>query len=204
MLLYDAPNPAPNPRRVRIYLAEKSISIPTQQIAMIKGEHKSPEFLDLYPIGQVPVLALDDGRMIGESIAICRYFEALYPEPALFGRGAVEIAETDMWLRRIELTLGTALRNIWVHTHPFTATVVKHQYKDFGESQRPLAVEAMRRINDTLAAQAFLSGEGFSVADISLLATVDFGTFIGMGIPEDLTALQDWHQRVSARPSAAA
>ncbi len=204
MLLYDAPNPAPNPRRVRIYLAEKSISIPTQPIAMIKGEHKSPEFLALYPIGQVPVLALDDGKMIGESISICRYFEALYPEPALFGSGAVEIAEIDMWLRRIELTLGTALRNIWVHTHPFTAAVVKHQYKDFGESQRPLAVDAMRRINDALAAQTFLGGEGFSVADISLLATIDFGTFIGMGIPEDLTALQDWHRRVSARPSAAA
>jgi glutathione S-transferase len=204
MLLYDSPMPTPNPRRVRMYLAEKGISVPTQQISVFTGEHKAPEYLAKYPPGQVPALELDDGRVIGESIAICRYFEALHPEPPMFGTVAIEIAEIDMWLRRIELTLGSSLRHIWMHTHPLTAQVVKPQYTEFGESHRPQAVEAMRRIDAALQDTPYIAGEAFSVADISLLATVDFGTFIGMVLPEDFAALNDWHRRVSARPSASA
>jgi glutathione S-transferase len=204
MLLYDSPMPTPNPRRVRMYLAEKGISVPTQQISVFTGEHKAPEYLAKYPPGQVPALELDDGRVIGESIAICRYFEALHPEPPMFGTVAIEIAEIDMWLRRIELTLGASLRHIWMHTHPLTAQVVKPQYTEFGESHRPQAVEAMRRIDAALQDTPYIAGEAFSVADISLLATVDFGTFIGMVLPEDFAALNDWHRRVSARPSASA
>jgi glutathione S-transferase len=204
MLLYDAPSPAPNPRRVRMYLAEKGIEVPTQPVALFKGEHKSPEFLAKYPYGQLPVLELDDGRMIGESLAICRYFEVLNPKPTLFGSGATEIAEIDMWLRRIELTLGAALRQIWINTHPLTAAIVPHQYTDFGESQRPVAVAAMQRFDDALATQMFLGSDSYSIADISLLATIDFGIFIGMTIPETMTALRDWHSRASARTSATA
>jgi glutathione S-transferase len=204
MLLYDAPNPAPNPRRVRIYLAEKSISVPVQPVALFKGEHKSPEFLAKYPFGQLPVLELDDGKMIGESISICRYFEALNPEPPLFGEGPVQIAEIDMWLRRIEFMLGASLRNVWVHTHALTAAVVNHQYKDFGESNRPLVLDAMQRINDALSRHPYLAGEAYSMADISLLVTIDFATFIGVGVPDTMTALLDWHGRISSRPSAAA
>jgi glutathione S-transferase len=204
MLLYDAPNPAPNPRRVRIYLAEKGLTVPIKPVALMQGEHKSPEFVAKYPPGQVPVLELDDGRMIGESISICRYFEALNPEPPLFGTDAVSIAEIDMWLRRVELTLGQSLRHIWMHTHPLTARVVKPQYNDFGESHRPLALDAMRRIDTALLDNPYIAGEKFSMADISLLAMVDFGIFIGMALPEGMRALDDWHRRISARPSAAA
>jgi glutathione S-transferase len=204
MLLYDSPMPTPNPRRVRMYLSEKGITVPTQQVLVFKGEHKSPEYLAKYPLGQVPALELDDGRMIGESISICRYFEALHPEPPLFGSTALEIAEIDMWLRRVELTLGAALRNFWMHAHPLTAQVVKPQYKEFGESQRMPAVEAMRRIDGALRETPYLAGEAFSMADISLLAMIDFGTFIGTVVPEDFFALNDWHRRISGRESAKA
>lgn len=203
-ILYDAPNPAPNPRRVRIYLAEKGLSVPIQPLSIIAGEHKAADFIAKYPPGQVPVLALDDGRMIGESVAICRYFEALHPSPPLFGTDPVSIGEIDMWMRRVELTLMMPIANIWRHSHPFTARVVKPQYKEFGESNRPQAEAAMRRFDAVLAGSVYLAGEAYSMADIILLTTIDFATFIGAGMPEDVPALAAWHARVSARPSASA
>jgi glutathione S-transferase len=204
MLLYDAPNPAPNPRRVRIFLAEKGIEVPTKEMSIIKGEHKAPEYTAKYPPGQLPVLELDDGRFIGESIAICRYFEALHPEPALFGTDALSIAETDMWVRRAEFTLMQAVGLIWAHTHPFTARVVIPQYTEFGESNRPKALAAMRRFDEALQDRTFLAGDAYSIADIVLLTTIDFAAFIGVAMSEDLSALRGWHERVSARPSASA
>jgi glutathione S-transferase len=204
MLLYDAPNPAPNPRRVRIFLAEKGLSVPTQSLSIPAGEHKSQAFTAKYPPGQLPALELDDGRVLGESVAICRYFEALNPDPPLFGSDALSIAETDMWLRRVEFWLMTPVGMVWAHTHPFTARVVKPQYKDYGESNRPRAVEAMRRFDGRLAQTPFLAGEAFGMADIVLLTTIDFAAFIGLAMPDDTPALGEWHKRVSARPSASA
>jgi glutathione S-transferase len=173
-------------------------------VALFKGEHKSPDYLAVYPYGQVPALALDDGTIIGESVSICRYFEALNPDPPLFGSDALSIAQIDMWLRRIDLTLGSSIRHIWMHAHPLTAQVVKPQYTDFGESHRPLALAAMQRFNTALEDTPYIAGERFSMADISLLATLDFGIFIGMIVPEDMAALNDWHRRITARPSAQA
>ena len=204
MIFYDAPNPAPNPRRVRIYLAEKGLSVPTKAMSIIAAEHKAADFIAKYPPGQLPVLELDDGRMIGESISICRYFDALHPEPPLFGSTALEIAEIDMWVRRVEFTLMQAIGQVWMHTHPFTARVVVPQYTEYGESNRPKALAAMRRFDQALSAGEFLTGANYSIADIALLTTIDFAGFIGVPVPEDLTALLDWHSRVSARPSAAA
>ena len=203
-IFYDTAMPAPNPRRVRIYLAEKGIEIPAKQIALFSGEHKSPEYLAKYPQGQVPILELDDGRVIGESISICRYFEALQPDPPLFGTDAFSIATIDMWLRRIDLTLGQSTRHIWMHTHPLTARVVNPQYSEFGESHRPHAMTAMTRMNDALAGSDYLAGDTFSMADISAMVTLDFGTFIGMTIADDLLNLRRWHALVSSRPSATA
>ena len=204
MILYDAPNPAPNPRRVRIHLAEKGLSVPTNTMSIIAADHKAEDFVAKYPPGQLPVLELDDGRMIGESIAICRYFEALHPEPPLFGTNPVEIAEIDMWVRRVEFTLMNPIGQVWMHTHPFTARVVVPQYAEFGESNRPKALAAMRRFDQALSAGAFLAGENFSIADIALLTTIDFATFIGVPLPDDVPALADWHARMTARPSATA
>jgi glutathione S-transferase len=203
-LFYNAPNPAPNPRRVRIFLAEKGLTVPTRELSIIKGEHKAPEFTNKYPQGQLPVLELDNGRIIGESIAICRYFEALHPAPPLFGTDALSIAETDMWIRRVELTLMSAVGQVWMHTHPFTARVVVPQYTEFGESNRPKALAAMKQFDDVLQGSEFLAGDVYSMADIALLTTVDFSTFIGVPVPDELSSLADWHRRVSARSSATA
>lgn len=204
MIFYDAPNPAPNPRRVRIYLAEKGLSVPVKTMSIVAADHKSQDFVAKYPPGQLPVLELDDGRMIGESIAICRYFEALNPEPPLFGTDPVEIAEIDMWVRRVEFTLMNAIGQIWMHTHPFTARVVVPQFTEYGESNRPKALAAMRRFDSALAGGGFLAGGSYSIADIALLTTIDFAGFIGVSLPDDVPALADWHSRVSARPSAQA
>lgn len=203
-LLYDAPNPAPNPRRVRIFLAEKGLDVPIRSLSIVERQHKAPEFVDKYPPGQLPVLELDDGRMIGESLAICRYFEALNPEPPLFGSDPLSIAEIDMWIRRVEFTLMMPIGNIWAHTHPFTAQVVNPQYKEFGESNRPRVAAAMRRFDEVLAGTPFLAGAACSMADIVLLTTIDFAAFIGVEMPDDTPALAEWHARMSARPSAAA
>ncbi len=203
-MLYDAAMPAPNPRRVRMFLAEKGITIPMTLLSIVAGEHKAPDFTNKYPPGQLPVLELDDGRMIGESVSICRYFEALHPDPPLFGKSALEIAEIDMWIRRVEMTLMSAVGQVWMHTHPFTARVVKPQYTEYGESNRPRALEAMRRFDRALACSDFVAGAAFSVADIILISTLDFATFIGLEMPDDVPALRDWHARISTRPSAGA
>jgi glutathione S-transferase len=204
MLLYIAPNPAPNPRRVLLYLSEKGLSLPTREIALFKGEHKSPEFLAKYPFGQLPALELDDGEVIGESVAICRYLEALNPNPPLFGSNPLECAQIDMWVRRIDLNLGQSIRHVWMHTHPLTAQVVSPRFADFGESHRAHALTAMGRIDAALAGKDFLAGDGFSIADIVLLTTLDFAAFIGVTVPPEMEALTAWHKRVSARPSVVA
>ena len=204
MLFYDSPNPAPNPRRVRIFLAEKHVRVPTAPVSITKGEHKGDEFLQVNPYGQTPALTLDNGVVLTESVAICRYFEALHPEPPLFGRGALNVAQVDMWTRRIELRLMTPLSMVWAHTHPFTARVVKPQYTDFGESQRPRVIAAMGELDRALKGREWLDGERYTIADIVLLTTVDFATFVGVAMPPDLTALAEWHARATARPSAQA
>ncbi|MGJ3648892.1 glutathione S-transferase family protein [Sphingomonas sp. GlSt437] len=204
MLFYDAANPAPNPRRVRIFLAEKGLKVPMQPLEIMAGEHKSPEYLAVNPLGQIPALVLDDGEVLTESIAICRFFEALNPDPPLFGKGPKGVAEVDMWLRRVELRLNTPLAMVWLHTHPLTARVVVPQYKDFGESNRAKVVAALSFIDGALADRPWLAGKDYSIADITLLCTIDFAGFIGMELGDEMTHLKDWHARASARPSAAA
>ncbi|CAN5777063.1 glutathione S-transferase [soil metagenome] len=204
MLFYDAANPAPNPRRVRIYLAEKGLSVPSETLSIVAGEHRAPAYLAVNPLGQIPALQLDDGDVLTESVSICRLFEAEHPEPPLFGRGPRGQAEVDMWVRRAELRMMVPLSMVWMHTHPFTARVVKPQYTEFGESQRPRVIAAMREFDRALADREFLDGTAYSMADIVLLSIVDFAAFVGIAIPDDLVNLAAWHERVSARPSARA
>ncbi|WP_374146673.1 glutathione S-transferase family protein [Sphingomonas sp. 28-63-12] len=204
MLFYDAANPAPNPRRVRMFLAEKGLKVRTELLSMLDGDHKKPEFLAINPLGQVPALKLVDGEVITESIAICRFLEALNPDPPMFGKGPKGVAEVDMWTRRVEFRLGTPLAVVWQHTHPFTARVVVPQYKEFGESNRAKVTESMHFFDAALADRTWLAGKEFSVADIALLCTIDFATFIGMGLADDMVNLKSWHDRASARPSAQA
>ncbi|OQW74969.1 MAG: glutathione S-transferase [Proteobacteria bacterium ST_bin14] len=204
MLFYDAANPAPNPRRVRIFLAEKNLKVPTELLSIVAGEHKKPEFLAVNPLGQIPALKLDDGDVITESLSICRFFEALNPDPPMFGKGPKGVAEVDMWVRRVELRLMVPVGMVWMHTHPFTARVVVPQYTEFGESNRPRVIAAMRYFDESLAGRNWLAGKDYTIADITLLTTIDFAIFIGIAIPDDMPNLAAWHERASARPSAQA
>ncbi|MDO9127702.1 MULTISPECIES: glutathione S-transferase family protein [Pseudomonadota] len=203
MKLYNSAMPAPNPRRVRIFAAEKGIDLPLEEVALAKREHKSDAFREKNSLGQTPVLELDDGTTISESVSICRYLEETYPEKPLFGRTALERAQVDMWLRRVEFALMGPIGNFWRHAHPYTAKVVK-QFNDFGESNREAATAAFRWLDRELAGREFLAGDYFSAADITALCTVDFADFAGLKMPEDAPNLRAWHARVSQRPSAAA
>ena len=204
MILYDTPSPAPNPRRVRMFAAEKGIDLPLQPISLMARGHKSAEHLSRNPLGQTPVLELDDGTTISESVAICRYLEAIHPDLPLFGSSALEIAQIEMWIRRTEFTLGGPVRNYWVNVHPFTAQVVPERFEDFGNANVPHAMAAMAMFNAALADSNFIASERISMADIVLLSTIDFAAFIGLAMPDDLTNLRRWHVEMSARPGARA
>ncbi len=204
MKLYNTPMPAPNPRRVRIFLAEKGMEIALVDVALQKGEHKTADHVARNSLGQTPVLELDDGTHLSETVAICRYLERLWPEPAMFGRTALEEAQVDMWVRRIEFQLMGPAGNFWRHAHPFTARVVVPQYKEFGEANRGAYERALRWLDGELAGRAFVAGDVFTMADICALSTVDFADWIGLKVPEGAGNLRAWHARVSARASASA
>jgi len=203
MVLYGAPNPAPNPRRVRIFLAEKGIELAETPLNLMTREHKSPEHRARNSLGQVPTLVLDDGTAISETVAICRYFEEIQTDPQLFGSTAVEKAQVDMWIRRIEFQVMQPVGNFWRHAHPRTAALLT-QYKDFGESNRAAYGNALKWLNRELADNPFIAGDAYSMADICALTTVDFADWIGLSVPEDFDKVTAWRGRVSARPSAAA
>jgi len=204
MKLYGEANPAPNPRRVRIFLAEKGVDLPEIRIGMRQGGHKSPEHKARNSLGQVPTLELDDGTTISESVSICRYLEALHPQTPLFGTTALEQARIDMWIRRIEFQLMTPVGMFWCHAHPLTAALLT-QYKDFGESNREAVTRVLKWLDRELSdGRAFIAGD-YSMADIVAQTTIDFAAFTGLEIPtEDAPHLTAWRERVGARPSATA
>jgi glutathione S-transferase len=201
MMLWSAAAPAPNPRRVTIFLAEKGLTIPVTDLAIFAREHKAPAFLAKNPRGQVPALELDDGTVIAESISICRYLDALHPEPPLFGVDPLDRALVDMVLRRVETILGVPLAMVWMHTHPLTAAVVVPQYRDFGESNRAKVDAALAWFDGQLAGGGYVAGERFTIADIALWTSLDFARFAGIATPDNYPALAGWFARVAARPS---
>lgn len=203
MKLYGEDNPAPNPRRVRIFLAEKGLTLDQERVPLRERAHKAPGFLDKNSLGQVPVLELDDGSFLSESVSICRYLEALHPEPALFGATPKAQATIDMWIRRIELQLMMPIAHIWRHTHPLTASLLT-QFTDFGESNRGHVDRAYQWLDAELADRRFIAGDTYSMADIIAVTTVDFGQFIGVPIPDRCHNVRAWWSRVSERPSATA
>jgi glutathione S-transferase len=203
MKLYGAPMPAPNPRRVRIFLAEKGVEVEEVPIDLMRRQHKSPEHQARNPLGQVPTLELDDGRTISETVSICRYLEAVHPRPPLFGADAFDSATIDMWIRRVELVLMAPVGNYWRHAHPRTAALI-NQFKDFGQSNAERYAEAQRWFDGQLGEQAFIAGAAYSMADICALTTVDFAGWIGLPLESDCARLIAWRDRVTARPSAKA
>ncbi len=198
MKLYDTPL-APNPRRVRIFLAEKGIDIPTETVSIMDGEHKQPDYMKISPLAQVPAMELDDGAAMTESIAICRYFEALHPDPPLFGTDALSAAMIEMWQRRVELLWLSTVAMHFRHCHPAMAAL-ENQNKDWGEESKRRAQKMMKFFDQQMADKEFIAGD-FSVADISAICTMDFGFMARIEIPDDHKNLQAWHDRLSARPS---
>ena len=201
MQIYGARYPAPNPRRVRMYLAEKGLSAPYADVDLLARAHKAPDFVAKNSLGQVPTLVLDDGTVISESIAICRYFEALHPEPPLFGTTPVEQARIEMWIRRIELQIMGPVSLYWVHAHPLTAGLSAQKYKDFGEAQRRHALDRLRWLDREIANTDFVAGSTFTMADIVAESAIDFARFVGIPLPEDASALSGWRARMKQRPS---
>lgn len=203
MKLYDGGR-APNPRRIRIFLAEKGIEVPLVPIDMNAMEHKTPEFTALNPFQRLPALELDDGTVISESVAISRYFEELHPDPPLFGKGAVGKAKVEMWNRRADLHVLTVVMAAFRHTHPAMVEWEVPQIPAWGEANRPKALASMKIVDDQLAANKFLAGDEFSIADITLLVSIDFLKLARIQMPEELGNLRRWHDAVSSRPSAKA
>jgi glutathione S-transferase len=195
---------APNPRRVRIFLAEKGVQVPFEDLDMMKGALKTPEFTQLNWFQRVPVLLLDDGTAISETMAICRYFEEVQPEPALFGKGAVGRATVEMWNRRVELGLLFSVAQAFRHLHPAMASLEVPQVTAWGEANKPKALDILGFLDRELAGRQYIAGDALSVADITALVAVDFLRPARIQRPPELKNLERWHQAMSARPSAKA
>ena len=200
MKLYDGGR-APNPRRVRIFLAEKGINIPMEQVDIATHQHRADAYTAINPMQRLPALLLDDGTAIAESIAICRYFEGLDPDPPLFGRGSLECALVEMWNRRVELHLFLPVAAVFQHLHPFMKTLVDPQVPAWGEANKPRVAEFLTFLDGELKKRTYVAGE---VADITALVAVDFMKVSKLSVPDGLAHLRRWYQAMSARPSAAA
>jgi glutathione S-transferase len=203
MKLYDGGR-APNPRRVRIFLAEKGLTVPTEQVDLGSLQHRGPAYTAINPMQRVPALVLDDGTVITESIAICRYFEALHPDPPLFGRGAVDGALIEMWNRRVEFHLYLPVSYVFRHLHPAMKALVDPQVPAWGEANKPPVFEFLKFLDGELKERPYVAGKEFTVADITALVAVDFMKVAKLAVPDDLANVRRWHQTVSARPSAKA
>jgi glutathione S-transferase len=203
MKLYDFAR-APNPRRVRIFLAEKGVTVPTEQVDLGAMQHKSAAYAAINPLQRVPALLLDDGTVIAESIAICRYFEVLNPSPALFGVGALEQAVVEMWNRRIEQNLLFPVSQVFRHLHPAMKEMEIPQIAPWGEANRPRVAAFLPILERQLEIGPFVCGARYSVADITALVAIDFMKPAKLAVPPEHANIAKWHARVSSRPSAQA
>ncbi len=195
---------APNPRRVRVFAAEKGIPIALENVDILAGASRTPEFLAKNPSGGVPVLELDDGMHLAESVAICRYLEALHPEPNLLGRDAREQAEIECWNRRMELELFNTIGRTIANTSPVFQGLWK-QFPDYGEAQRAAVHKRLERMDRELNGKKFVAGDRFTIADITAMVAIDIGGMLaGIKIAPEFAELTRWHKSVSSRPSAKA
>jgi glutathione S-transferase len=195
---------APNPRRLRIFVAEKGLKIPTEQCDLFTGKNRTPEMLKKNPAGGLPVLELDDGTCLAESVAICRYLEGLNPEPNMMGKDFKEQAHIEMWNRRVELGLFASAGRAFQHTNPLFKDFLK-QMPEYGASQQEAAREQLKWLDAQIGNKPFIAGDHFTIADITALVGVDFATqMAGVQMDPSLKNLARWHQAVSSRPSAKA
>lgn len=203
MKLYDS-KVAPNPRRARIFLAEKGITVQTEQIDIMLMQHKTPEYTAINPLQRMPALVLDDGTIITESIAICRYFEVLQPDPPLFGVGAKDIAIVEMWNRRAEINFFSNVAAVFRHTHPAMKELEIPQIAAWAEANRPRVTSFLELLDRELSNREYVAGDRFTIADITMQVAVDFMKPGRLAMPEGAKNVKRWHAAVSARPSASA
>ena len=209
MKFYDC-KPAPSPRRVRIFLAEKGEQIPVEEVDLRGGGQLDDEFRERNPDCTVPALELDDGTVISESFAICQYLESVFPEPPLLGRDAAERARATMWNARIEFqglsAIAEAFRNhaAGFRNRALTGPDDYEQIPALVPRGRQRTEAFMRRMNEHFAGNEYVLGDYFSIADITAMVAIDFSAWIKLPVPAELTALRRWHDSVGARPSARA
>jgi len=202
MKIYDFTQ-APNPRRVRVFLAEKGIQVPYEQVNIASGDNRKPEFLKINPMGGLPVLELDDGTRIAESVAICRYFEGTHPEPNLMGKDDKEKAVIEMWNRRMEFEVLAMTAGSFRNTSEFFKGRIP-QSPDYGEICKNAVTKRLEWLDGELANRKFIAGDRFTIADITALIGIDFGRTTAIKIQPEQKNLQRWYQEVSTRPSAKA
>lgn len=204
MKLYDFSG-APNPRRVKIFAKEKNINLELVNCDMAKREHKTPEFLKKNPSGKIPVLELEDGRCISESIPICRYLESLVPDPNLFGKDAFEISFIESRNRHIELELWTQIGISWVNGPIVGAMGLFQQIQDAKDASDKNVVSYYKRLDSEFSSSKYVAGDRFTVADITLLSAIDFASSMVDLKPDDgLANLSRWHSEILSRPSSKA
>ena len=204
MKLYTS-HRAPNPRRVRWVMAEKGIEdVEIVEIDLLAGENLTPEYRTKVGVPHVPALELDDGTVISESVAICRYLEALYPEPNLFGRDVREQAVVEMWTRRCEFYLANPIMLNVRHSHPALAALEATQLPQVAEYNRVSAEKFMKSLDRRLGENEFVAGDRFTIADIVGVVGLEFARLIRYRPPEELTHLARWLATCKARPPASA
>ena len=192
---------APNPRKVLIYLKEKGISdIEIINLDLAKLEHKTPEYKSIAPNSRVPALQLDDGTVILETTAMCRYLECLYPEPNMFGESPMEIASIEMWYSRVSFELMMPLMHGFRHTHPHMSEM-ENQNQEFGLAQRKLAVKELKNYDKIIESREFIAGDRFTYADLQMVTSLQFLVRLNKLDIEDYENLNDYIIQVSSRPS---
>ena len=200
MKLYDTPM-APNPRRVTIFMAEKGIEIPSVNINLMKGEHRSDDYRKVAPNAKVPALELDDGSVLLETVAICRYLESLHPEPNLMGVDGREAAFIEMWQRRIEFELFLPSAMAFRHLHPAGAAL-EGQIKEYGETCKATGQKRYGILDKDLGKTEYIAGDRFTIADITALCSIDFAEMVSdIHIQDGQDNLKRWYEAVSSRPS---
>lgn len=201
-MLYDGSR-APNPRRVRIFAAEKGITLPRTEVDIMAKAHRLPEYVQRSGAALIPVLELSDGTALSESVAICHYLEALHPQPNLLGVDGLERATVEMWNRRMEFELLLPIAFVFRHLHPSFAHL-EDQCPAWGEANKPKVLDGLAKLNARLSESAFVAGPRFTIADITAWTALDFMRITKIAIPEDHTALLAWYAGCKARPSAGA
>ena len=202
MILHDL-TPGVHPRRVRIFIAEKGLSIERREVDAASGANTTPEFLRLNPLGKLPVLQLDDGSAIAESLAICRYLEALHPNPPLMGRTPRESAQIEMWSLRMDTELSRPTAEAFRHGGDFYRGRIE-QVPEVANWSHARARQTMAWLDRELAARRHIAGDDYTLADIVAQCACVLGKATGLRIPVEFTNLSRWFAEVTARPTARA